>query len=189
MSTRTTRPIRGIRLSLALAPLLFFSGVFAAQQAAPTRTDTQQVDAAPVSGRALQGQAVFQGKGTCQNCHRVQGRGSRLGPDLSDIGLQRPLDELRRSILEPNAEILPQNRFYRVITRDGTTITGRLLNHDTFTVQLMSPKEELVKFRKSDLREHGFQKNSPMPSYEGKLTPDELADLIAYLASLKGINQ
>lgn len=112
-----------------------------------------------------------------------------MGPDLSDIGLQRPLDELRRSILDPNAEILPRNRFYRVMTRDGDTITGRLLNHDTFTVQLMTPKEELVRFRKSDLREYGFQQHSPMPSYEGKLAPEELADLIAFLASLKGISQ
>jgi putative heme-binding domain-containing protein len=163
--------------------------VLPAQRAAPTRTDTKQVDAAPVSGRALQGQAVFQGKGTCLNCHRVQGRGSRLGPDLSDIGLQRPAEELRRAVLEPGAEILPRNRFYRVVTKDGNTITGRLLNHDTFTVQLITPKEELVRFRKSELREHGFQKNSPMPSYEGKLAPEELADLIAYLASLKGIGQ
>jgi putative heme-binding domain-containing protein len=190
MSTRTTRPLPGIRLFLVLAPSLFFSGVvLPAQGPAPTTTDTKRVDAAPVSGRALGGQAIFRGKGTCQNCHRVQGRGSRLGPDLSDIGLQRPLDELRRSILDPNAEILPRNRFYRVMTRDGDTITGRLLNHDTFTVQLMTPKEELVRFRKSDLREYGFQQDSPMPSYEGKLAPEELADLIAYLASLRGISQ
>jgi putative heme-binding domain-containing protein len=189
MSTRTTRPLTQVRLCLAFASSLFFSGVvLLAQAPAPTSIDTKRVDAA-VSGGALQGQGIFRGKGTCENCHRVHGRGSRLGPDLSDIGLQRPLEELRRSILDPNAEILPRNRFYRVVTRDGETITGRLLNHDTFTVQLMTPKEELVRFRKSDLREHGFQKNSRMPPFEGKLAPEELADLIAYLASLKGISQ
>lgn len=165
---------------LALVPLLVFNG-----QGLSAR---QIADAAP-SGAALQGQAIFEGKGVCQNCHRVRGRGSRLGPDLSEIGSQREAAELRQSILRPDFEILPQNRFYRVTRRDGSTMTGRLLNHDTFTVQLMSPKQELVRFRKAELREYGFQKNSPMPSYEGKLTPEELADLIAYLVSLKGISK
>jgi putative heme-binding domain-containing protein len=135
------------------------------------------------------GQAIFQGKGVCENCHRVRGRGSRLGPDLSEIGSQREPAELRQSILHPDADILPQNRFYYVMKQDGSTVTGRLLNHDTFTVQLMSPKEELLRFRKAELRDHGFQRNSPMPSYEGKLTAEELSDLIAYLVSLRSINK
>lgn len=144
---------------------------------------------AGIAQQPEKGQAVFQGKGACETCHRVRGRGSRLGPDLSEIGSQREAAELRQSILQPDAAILPHNRFYRVTKRDGATLAGRLLNHDTFTVQLMSPKEELVRFRKADLREHGFLNNSPMPSYEGKLTPEELADVVAYLASLKGINK
>jgi putative heme-binding domain-containing protein len=131
------------------------------------------------------GEVIFQGKGACSTCHRVRGRGSRLGPDLSEIGSQREPAELRQSILHPDANILPQYRFYYVTKQDGSTITGRLLNHDTFTVQLMSPKEELLGFRKSELREHGFQRNSPMPSYDGKLTAEELSDLIAYLVSLR----
>lgn len=140
----------------------------------------QVVDAQQVE----KGEAIFQGKGACSNCHRVRGRGSRLGPDLSEIGSQREAADLRQSIVDPDAAILPQNRFYYVTKQDGSTVTGRLLNHDTLTVQLMSPKEELLGFRKAELREHGFQKNSPMPSYEGKLTAEELSDLIAYLISL-----
>jgi cytochrome c oxidase cbb3-type subunit III len=156
---------------IALIALLVFNGhVIGAQQ-------------------AEKGEAIFQGKGACGNCHRVRGRGSRLGPDLSEIGAQREPAQLRQSILHPDADILPQNRFYYVTKQDGSTVTGRLLNHDTFTVQLMSPKEELLRFRKAELREHGFRKNSPMPSYEGKLTAEELSDLIAYLVSLRGINR
>ena len=165
---------------LALVPFLVFS-----EQLLCGR----QTANASLSGTALQGQAIFEGKGACQSCHRVRGRGSRLGPDLSEIGSQREPGALRESILHPDAEILPQNRFYRVTRRDGSTMTGRLLNHDTFTVQLMSPKQELVRFRKAELRDYGFQKNSPMSSYEGKLTPEELANLIAYLGSLKGISK
>jgi putative heme-binding domain-containing protein len=160
-----------MRVMVALIALIVFSG----QVVDPQRTE--------------KGQAIFQGKGACENCHRVRGRGSRLGPDLSEIGSQREPAELRQSILHPEADILPQNRFYYVMKQDGSTVTGRLLNHDTFTVQLMSPKEELLRFRKAELREHGFQRNSPMPSYEGKLTAEELSDLIAYLVSLRGINK
>ena len=96
---------------------------------------------------------------------------------------------MERSILEPDGEILPQNRTYRVVTRDGTTVVGRLLNHDTFSVQLIDSRERLLAFLKSNLREYGFVKNSPMPSYRGKITPQETTDLVAYLASLKGITK
>src|SRR4029450_7813679 len=97
----------------------------------------QVVDAQQVE----KGEAVFQGKGAGSNCPRVRGRGSRGGPDLSEIGSQREAADLRQSILHPDAAILPQNRFYYVTKQDGSTVTGRLLNHDTLTVQLMSPKE------------------------------------------------
>lgn len=136
------------------------------------------------------GRLIFEGKGGCLSCHRVADKGSRLGPNLTELAkLNRTSEELEKSLLEPNAEIDPQNRFYRVVTPDGTTITGRLMNHDTFSVQLIDSKEQLRAFQKSELREYGFVKNSLMPSYRGKLTSDEIKDLIAYLSSLKGITK
>ena len=67
------------------------------------------------------------------------------------------------------------------------TITGRLLNLDTYDVYLMDPKEQLRTFSRAELREHGFVKNSIMPSFRDKLSPQELADLVAYLSTLKGV--
>ena len=96
-------------------------------------------------------------------------------------------EQLETSLLDPNAEILPENRFYRVVTRDGTAVTGRLLNLDTFQVMMLDPKEQLRTFAKSDLREHGFADGSTMPSYRSTLSRQELADVIAYLLTLKGI--
>lgn len=140
-------------------------------------------------GDATQGRIVFEGKGACLTCHRVKGSGSRLGPDLTDIGSLRRAVDLEQSVLDPDAEVLPQNRFFRVVTTDGATITGRLLNQDAFTVQLFDDKERLLSFSKSNLKEFAFLDKSPMPSYQGKLTPKELADLVSYLVSLKGVDK
>jgi cytochrome c oxidase cbb3-type subunit 3 len=141
------------------------------------------------AGDAAQGKAIFEGKGGCLACHRVKGNGSRLGPELTDIGALRRAVELERSIVDPDAEVLPQNRYFRVVTKGGTTITGRLLNQDAFTVQLFDPNERLLSFSKSDLKEFVFVVKSAMPSYQGKLSPKELADLVSYLVSLKGVEK
>jgi putative heme-binding domain-containing protein len=139
------------------------------------------------AGDETAGAAIVAGKGDCQRCHRIFGKGSRLGPDLTDIGSLRTREQLEASLLDPNAEILPENRFYRVVPRDATAITGRLLNLDTFQVMMLDSKEQLRTFTKSDLREHGFAAGSIMPSFRGTLSRQELADAIAYLLTLKGI--
>ncbi len=141
--------------------------------------------ALPPGSDPARGKAIFEGKGRCLECHRVKDTGSRLGPDLSDIGSLRRVVELEKTLADPNATTLPQNRFFRVAMRDGSTVTGRILNQDTFTVELIDARERLLAFQKSDLREFAPVK-SPMPSYQGQLTSQEMADLIAYLVSLKG---
>jgi putative heme-binding domain-containing protein len=139
----------------------------------------------PAGGDAVRGKAILDGKGGCLACHRVKDSGSRLGPDLSDIGGLRRVGELEKSLVDPNAIVLPQHRFFRVVTRDGATVTGRILNQDTFTVQIIDSRERLLSYSKSDLREFA-PLNSPMPSYRDKLSSKEMADLISYLVSLKG---
>jgi len=109
-----------------------------------------------VPGDPGRGKALFEGKGKCVTCHRVEGNGSRFGPDLSDIGQLRKVPELERSLVEPGAEIVPANRMLRVVTRDGAVTTGRLLNHDTFAVLLIDAQERLRSFAKASLREYRF---------------------------------
>lgn len=144
-------------------------------------------DAPLPAGNPSAGAEIVTGKGQCLSCHRVRGAGSRLGPDLTDVGVTRPPEQLHSSLVDPNAEILPENRGYRVVTRDGTSITGRILNHDTFQVLMMDTKEQLRSFDKSQLREYSFLKESAMPSYRDKLTPQQIADVVAYLTTLKGV--
>ncbi|MEP7308938.1 MAG: c-type cytochrome [Acidobacteriota bacterium] len=98
------------------------------------RLMSSDAQAAGRSGVAERGRTTFEGRGQCLSCHSVNGRGGRVGPDLNDIGRARAAAALERSIVDPDAEVLATNRFYRVTTADGTTVTGRLLNLDTFSV-------------------------------------------------------
>ena len=142
----------------------------------------------PAGADAARGKAIFEGKGQCRNCHQAEGTGSHFGPDLSDVGMLRRVAELSQSLTEPNAVIMPQHRTFRAVTRDGTTITGRILNQDTFTVQLMDNKERLLSFQRANLKEFTPIAVSSMPSFKDRLTVAERADLVAYLMSLKGIS-
>jgi putative heme-binding domain-containing protein len=137
-------------------------------------------------GDARRGQTIYEGKGGCASCHRVNGKGVRTAPDLSDIGAVRQPAAIQRSLVEPNAAMLPINRPVRIVTRDGRTIQGRRINEDTFTVQLMDGQERLVSLEKTNIQNYEIRQTSEMPSFAGKLSTDEIADLVAYLISLKG---
>jgi hypothetical protein len=82
--------------------------------------------------------------------------------------------------------MMPINRPVRAVTRDGKVINGRRLNEDTYTVQILDDQERLLSLAKADLREFTVLTTSPMPSFKNQLGADDLADLVAYLLSLKG---
>ena len=140
------------------------------------------------AGDAARGKLVFESQGKCLSCHRVKTSGSRLGPDLTDIGGLRRVSQLERALVNAAKEAQPEYRSVRVVTKSGAEASGRLLNVDTFTVQRLDSQERLRSFLKSDLREYAVTKGSTMPSYKDRLTSQELADVVSYLASLKGAN-
>jgi putative heme-binding domain-containing protein len=162
----------GLKLGVGLAVA---SGILLAQQGVVSQTP----------GDPAKGQAIFEGKGGCLSCHRVADEGSLRGPDLSTVATERTVEELRKSLLDPAGDVQVRNQLYRVVTSDGKTITGRILNQDEFSLQMLDSDGRLRAFQKSDLREHGFMKTAPMPSYRNKLPAEEQDDLIAFLASLK----
>lgn len=151
-------------------------------------------------GNRDNGERIFWSKENCGQCHTVGARGGRLGPDLTEIGIRRGPDHLRQSLLDPEAEVpenfavyrrtiaMPDNfLMVRVVTRDGAHITGVRVNEDAFTIQIRDSSDGFHSFRKDELTElHKDWGKSPMPSYRGVLSEDELRDVIAYLASLRG---
>jgi putative heme-binding domain-containing protein len=137
------------------------------------------------AGDAERGKALVESSG-CFDCHRIDERGSRLGPNLSRIGSRRTPVRLRQALVAPDEEVVPDNRFVRIVTKDGTTVTGKLLNQDAISVQLMNPKEELKTYLRANLREYTIIDKGLMPSVEGKLNAQQVADIVSYLSSLKG---
>jgi putative heme-binding domain-containing protein len=112
--------------------------------------------------------------------------GSPVGPDLSGIGALMPPSDLMAALLRPDERARSTLWYVRAVTRDGRTITGRRLNEDTYSVQLIDAREKLVSLAKEDLKTYELIKSSLMPAYEGKLTGEQLGDLVAYLSSLRG---
>lgn len=146
----------------------------------PDRLDEGAADGDPGRGRAL-----VMADSDCLDCHRVAGAGAVVGPDLTRIGLERRASELERSLLDPQAEVLPENRYFRVVPRRGEPVAGRLLNHDTFTVQLVDEDGRLRSFDKTALADFGFVE-SPMPSYRDTLDAQAIADVVSFLVTLRG---
>jgi putative heme-binding domain-containing protein len=139
-------------------------------------------------GDATRGKAIFEGsKGKCATCHRVNGRGPRLAPDLSDIGVTRTAATLHNVVVDPNGATQFQNRSVRAVMKDGKVVSGRRLNEDTYTVQLIDDQERLLSLSKDEIREYTVAKAASMPSYKNTLTAGEVSDVVAYLLSLKGL--
>ena len=136
-------------------------------------------------GEASRGRAIFEGKGMCSTCHRVDGRGPRTAPDLSDIGIARAPAALERSLRDPSSAMLPINRPVRIVMKNGAAVTGRRLNEDTFTVQIIDEQERLLSIAKRDVKSFEVSTKSSMPSYADRLTADEIADVVTYLLTLR----
>src|SRR5690606_11781667 len=146
---------------------------------------SRAIDAsASLAGDPATGRELYIDRGFCNFCHMINGEGEPTGPDLSRIGEVRSAAELTQSLRAPNAVIQPNQRQYAVVTTAGENVSGRLMNQDTFTVQLLDGSGSLRSFAKTDLREHGFAP-SPMGALGDDWSDQEVADLVAYLAALR----
>ncbi len=137
-------------------------------------------------GDPARGKSLVEGKGQCLNCHAIGLDGLHAGPALTDIGAQRRAVDLLQSLVDPAADVRAENRTVRVVLKDGRTLSGRFLNQDTFSIQLIDATDKLMSIDKSAVRESTVLTTTPMPSFKGKLTDQELADVVSYLSSLKG---
>lgn len=136
-------------------------------------------------GDPIRGKAIYEGKGGCVFCHRINGRGPRVAPDLSDIGALRTPAVLQRNLIAPDEALLPINRPVRIVTRNEETIVGRRLNEDTYTVQLIDSEERLRSLLKTDIV--SFEISDTPTKVPTTLTSEEVADVVGYLLTLRGL--
>ncbi|MFN0100926.1 MAG: c-type cytochrome [Bryobacteraceae bacterium] len=140
----------------------------------------------PVPGNAAHGAEIYRGKGGCANCHAMNGDGGIAGPDLAGIGGRRSAAYLKESLLTPESALPDDYMLVTVSPKSGAIVTGSRANEDSFSIQVLDAAGSVHSFWKSDIAELKKQRGkSPMPSYKGTLSEEELIDLVAYLASLK----
>ena len=140
-------------------------------------------ETAPI-GNVANGQQLFAKQ--CQNCHRVAGKGGRIGPDLTRIGAARTRDNLVREIRTPHEWIPPAYEAVTIVTKDGQKIRGIKKNEDAFSIQVMDMRERIQGYLKSNA-EVTLEKTSLMPVYDEKRLPaSDLTDLVGYLTTLRG---
>jgi cytochrome c oxidase cbb3-type subunit 3 len=151
---------------------------------------------AQIVGNAARGKELFYGNAACSTCHMIQGKGGRLGPDLSTTGSARSTDYLVESVRSPSRrlaqgiseamkEFSQEYETVRVVAADGTMLMGVVLNEDNFTLQMMDTREQLHLLEKDKLRSYEKSRESLMPAYDQKMLSDkDLQDLIAYLLAV-----
>jgi putative heme-binding domain-containing protein len=136
-----------------------------------------------VAGDRDLGKQIFFGKGRCSDCHMIRGQGGLLGPDLSNVGGDRTLAEIKQSILSPGLSEGTPYKAVTVVTLKGQRIAGTLRNRDNFSLQMMDTRGSLHFFSSEELREVLLQEKSSMPeNYVKLLTETELQNLLAFLS-------
>jgi cytochrome c oxidase cbb3-type subunit III len=147
-------------------------------------------------GDAVHGKQLFYGDANCSGCHMVQGKGGRLGPNLTAVGgmrtaeyivdsVRNPSRRLAQGLLESTKEFPQEYQTVTVVTAEGKEIKGVALNEDSFSVQLMDASETVYMFEKDKLRSFTESRTSMMPIYNPDLLSDkDLQDIVAYLISV-----
>ena len=122
----------------------------------------------------------------CKNCHRIGKQGQEIGPDLSKIGKKYSPAQLLESILQPSKRIDPKYVTYLAETDEGRLLTGLLVKKDAREIILRDAQNKLLTIAAAQVEELVPQAKSLMPELLLRaLTAQQVADLLAYLGSLK----
>lgn len=141
-----------------------------------------------LTGDASRGKQVFFSTSgvQCKNCHKIQNEGKELGPDLSAIGKKYTAAQLLESILEPSKRIDPKYVTYLVETDEGRLLSGLLVKKGAQEIILMDAQNKEIRIAASQVEQLVPQARSIMPELLLRdMTAQQVADLLAYLSSLK----
>jgi putative heme-binding domain-containing protein len=148
--------------------------------AAPASSD-------PPRGNAANGEKIF--RANCASCHRVNGVGGRLGPDLSRVGVARAREAIVRQIRGAVEGLRPGYEPVTLTAANGQAIQGVKKNEDLFSVQIMDTRERIQGYERHTLKEVENGTTSAMPVYgTDRLSESDLDDLVRYLQTLRGFD-
>ncbi len=133
----------------------------------------------PLKGDPAAGRKLFFGSAKCVQCHMFEGRGGRLGPDLSSIRFERKASQLQEAIADPDKSLRPNYETVEVRLPSGQILRGAKKNEDTFSIQLMDEHEKLHMLLKRNVTEIKAPRKSLMPATD--MTGAELDNVIAFL--------
>ena len=139
-------------------------------------------------GDATRGRVVYEDnkKSRCGLCHAIEGKGNSLGPDLLGVGSRYDQAGLLQSILSPSAKIHPDYVASIVVTKAGKVITGIVRTVSETEVEVAVNETEKVRLNRSEIDEQRPSAVSTMPAgLHERLSPVEVADLLAYLVQLR----
>ena len=138
-------------------------------------------DCLSLSSDAERGRAVF--RANCASCHRVEGVGHEIGPNLASMK-SRGAEAILVNVLDPNREVNPLYVNYVCVTEDGRTMTGMLAAETATSVTLRRAEGAEDTVLRSDIEELRSLGQSVMPEgLEKQVAPQAMADLITYLMS------
>jgi putative membrane-bound dehydrogenase-like protein len=138
-------------------------------------------------GDAAKGEEIFFGsRAACSACHRIAGKGEKIGPDLSKIGEVRTRRDLVEAIVFPSVSLARGFESYSAVTKDGRVTSGLLGRETAAAIYLRATDRSETRVERRDIDELVPSPTSIMPQgLEKSLSPAELRDVVAYLESLK----
>lgn len=163
--------------------------LFQPTKAVPAKADLYALRQAAMNngGDPKRGKVLFDSpKTTCATCHKVQGQGGDLGPDLSQIGGKLDRTHLIEATLDPSAEILQGYHTTIIETKSGRVLAGIVKSESATEVNLQDAQGKTIMVTQGDIESREVSKVSLMPEgLADQLTPAEFTDLVAYLTTLR----
>ena len=121
----------------------------------------------------------------CLRCHKLEGQGGDVGPELNGIGSKQKRDYLLESIILPEKNIAKGFESLIIVLSNGKTVTGILKQDKPNEIVLMDFEGKLMTVKKADIEEKKIGKSAMPADLYKQLSKQELRDLVEYLASLK----
>jgi quinoprotein glucose dehydrogenase len=140
-----------------------------------------------VGGDSAAGRRIFTGRAdvSCLRCHKINGEGGEVGPDLTGVGSRQNREYLLESIVDPNRQITKGYETVVLLLSNGKSVVGILKSEDADQLRLITPEGKMLAIPKKQIEERQAGKSAMPENLTKFLSKSDLRDLVEYLAGLK----